>query len=147
MNKMTAAFALLCFAALAVLTAPVRADDSALLSCTSGVPVTLKWASTGATDNIQVVTLSGAVPAGTFIGGPIQCTLSSLPAAFQSNLGTQPYEYTTPVSAYGLIGSAVFAKPTGVYTVSLYPGVQGLGEGASFNPNAKFASTFTWIAA
>jgi hypothetical protein len=112
-----------------------------------GRPGTLKWASTGASNNIQVVTLSGAVPAGTFIGGPIQCALSSLPSAFQLNFGAQPYQYTTPSSAYGIIATAVFANPSDVYTVSLYPGVQGLGEGASFNPNAKFASTFTWIAA
>lgn len=143
-TTMKIATALFCLGALLFCAAAADAYGSASITC-SGVPFTLKWDTAGATNNIQVISLTATVPS--YVSGPIQCDLSALPAAFQSNLGTRTYGYGTSVNTYGTVASAFFAKPAGGnYAVSLYPDVT-IGQGSAFQPGTKINDSFTWISA
>jgi hypothetical protein len=135
---MKAVSALLVLAALCLLVASANADGSAALTC-SGVPVTLKWASSG---NIQVFTLTGSYSGS--VKPNIVCDLSVLPASFKNIAAPQAFPYFAgPAYIAGNVGSAVFSNASGAYTVSLYAG-SGYEQG-SFN-SATFSASFTSIA-
>lgn len=136
---------LLCLGALLLCAASVaHADGSASITC-SGVPFSLKWAVAGATDNIQVVSLTATVPS--YVPNTIQCDLSALPAAFQANLGTRNFAHGTSTNTYGAVGTAFFAKPAGgAYSVTLYSDIT-IGQGSGFQAGTKINDSFTWIAA
>ncbi|AGO84994.1 hypothetical protein psal_cds_897 [Pandoravirus salinus] len=140
--KITAA--LFCLGALLFFAATANAYGSASITC-SGVPFSLKWDTAGATNKIQVISLSATVPS--FVSGPIQCDLSALPAAFHNNVGTRTYGYGTSVNTYGTVASAFFAKPAGGnYAVSLYSDVT-IGQGSAFQSGTKINDSFTWLSA
>ncbi|AVK75250.1 hypothetical protein pqer_cds_828 [Pandoravirus quercus] len=136
--------ALFCLGALLFFAATADAYGSASITC-SGVPFALKWDTAGATNKIQVVSLTATVPS--YVPGAIQCDLSALPAAFQSNLGTRNFAHGTSVNTYGAVGTAFFAKPAGGnYAVTLYSDIT-IGQGSGFQAGTKINDSFTWIAA
>ncbi|AVK76257.1 hypothetical protein pneo_cds_650 [Pandoravirus neocaledonia] len=134
----------LCLGALLFFVANASAYGSASITC-SGVPFTLKWDTAGATDKIQVISLTATVPS--YVPGLIQCDLSSLPSAFQNNLGTRNFAHGTSVNTYGAVGTAFFAKPAGGnYAVTLYSDIT-IGQGSGFQSGTKINDSFTWISA
>jgi hypothetical protein len=123
-------FLLIALACLGLMTMAIKAEGLASITC-SGMPVTIKWASSG---NIQLFTLTSSYTSG--IKATIVCNLSVLPISFQ-NLNSAhsfPYFAGLPYSA-GNLGTARFDNTTSPFKVTLYTNSgyeQGQFNGATF---------------